>query len=421
MKQIQKKPAILLIVMLAVILAIGAIFAFVPMTFGATTYKSFAGAIRLGNDFGNSMYAEYDIKNDGSTEVVDVQKSISSIKNILSEQGYPSTSVYSINNEKIRVEVPYQNDADGFKDAYTLLKAVGVGKFELRSSSKEEDTYIVGSRHITGVSISNYTSYTYVTLEFNSDGEKAFAELLDASTTIYVCMGGQTQTSFSSENVTAGKSLPLTFSDYNSAVDFAMKVKLGSVPVDVNSETVVINTINDSSSILPIVIAIAVLVVAALVYFAVVYGLIGYMNIVSTIFTSILAVILFWAISIIEFNTSSFLALVLGFALTVMVKNIYMSRVREEYMTGKTIEASLESGYKKSIAPIVATLVTALIPAVVLSFVSTGILQTASLILVIMCGIGAFESLLFIPWLINICEAFNKGNSKIYNFKREEV
>lgn len=422
MKQIRKKPAILLIVLLAVVLVVGAIFAFVPMTFGPTTYKSFAGAIKVGNDFGETMYAEYDIKKDGSTEVIDVQKSISDIKNILSKQGYPSASVYSINNnEKIRVELSYANGGDSFKETYTLLKAVGVGKFELRSSSSEDDTYIVGSRHITGVTISNYTSYTYVTLEFNEDGEQAFKDLLGASKTIYVCMGGDTQTSFSSENITAGSSLPLTFSDYNSALDFAMRVELGCIPVDLNADTVVINTLNVHSSILPVLIALAVVVLAGLVYLAIRYGVMGLMNLVSTLASAIVFVILFWAIPMIEFNTSSFLALIFGFAITIAMKNIYMSKVREEYLTGKTIEASLETGYKKSVMPCVAIAVTLLLPTVVLSFVGTGIIQTCSLIIAIMSAFGLFETLALIPWLINIVEAFNKGNDKIYHFKREEM
>ena len=50
-----------------------------------------------------------------------------------------------INDEKIRVELSYSTGGDNFKETYTLLKAVGVGKFELRSSSSEEDTYIVCS------------------------------------------------------------------------------------------------------------------------------------------------------------------------------------------------------------------------------------------------------------------------------------
>ena len=84
MKKIKKKPAILLTILLSVVLVVGSIFAFVPMTFGHTQYKSIAGAISLGNDFGGSMYAEYDITKESSAENVDIQKSIQIIKSVLS-------------------------------------------------------------------------------------------------------------------------------------------------------------------------------------------------------------------------------------------------------------------------------------------------------------------------------------------------
>ena len=429
MKQIKKKSAIVLIVILSTVLLVGSLFAFVPVSFGHTSYKSFAGAIRLGNDFGNVMYAEYDIKKDGSTEEIDVQRSINTIKSVLVEKGFPSASVYSINkNEKIRVELSYASGGESFKDTYSLLKAVGVGKFELRSSSSEDDTYIIGSKHIEDVTISTYTSYTYATLHFNSDGEVAFNELLNKcgdSGSIYVCMGGTTQTSFPASNVPKGEnrgsSLQLSFADYNSAVDFAMKTKLGTLPVDLNSDTVTINTSVVLSSVLPLVIALAVIVISALVYFAIKFGIMGYINIASTLFAGIIAVALFCAIDLIEFNTSAFIALAFGFAISAILKNIYMSRVYDEYKLGKTIEASLESGYKKSIVSTIATALCIVIPTTILAFVATGLIQTCSLIVLIMTILGSVESLLVIPYLMNIVEAFNRGNDKIYRFKREEA
>jgi len=145
------------------------------------------------------------------------------------------------------------------------------------------------------------------------------------------------------------------------------------------------------------------------------------MNLVSTLISAIVMVILFASITVIEFNTSSFLALVFGFALTVLLKNVYMQRVSSEYKTGKTIEASLESGYKKSVPSLVAIGVAALIPTIVLAFISSGIIKTVSLIIVIMTAIGMIESIFIIPWLLQIVESFNKGNNKIYHIKREEV
>ncbi len=423
MKPIKRKPAIAFIVVLAIVLVVGTIFSFIPMTFGHSSFKSFAGAIRVGNDFSAGMYAEYDISPDGKTGTNDINKSISEIKTVLSEKGYPSTNVYSVNGEKIRVEVSYPDGGTSFKDAYTLLKAVGVGEFELRSSSDEKDTYIVGSKHIENVKISTYASQVYVTLEFNDAGEEAYKDLLEAGKSIYVCMGGQTQTSFSTENMntTDYTNLPLTFTNYASAVDFAMKVRFGSIPVTLNSETVVINTVGVRTSILACIIGLAVLMIALLAFFAIRYGIIGIMNIVSTLFGAIVTTILFWAISAVEINATAILAIGAGFALAASMKIAYAERIRSEYMTGKSIEASLDAGRKKSFAVIVAIGGVVLSISAIMAAATSGILQTTSVILVVLSAIGLFESLVLLPGLVNIVETFNKGNDKIYHFGREEV
>ncbi|MBQ9790881.1 MAG: hypothetical protein IJW24_04775 [Clostridia bacterium] len=424
MKPIKRKPAIAIIVILSIVLLVGAIFSFVPMTFGNTQFKSFAGAIRVGNDFSAGMYAEYDISPEGSTGTNDINKSISEIKTVLSEKGYPSTNVYSVNGEKIRVEVSYPNGGSSFKNAYSLLKAVGVGAFELRSSSNEDDTYIIGSKHIKGVKISSYTSYTYVTLEFNEAGKEAYEELLAAGTSIYVCMGGATQTSFSTEDMSKNtdySNLPLTFTDYNSALDFAMKVKFGSIPVTLNSDTVVINTVGVRSSILSSIIGIAFLAVIVLAFFAIRYGIIGIMNIVSSLFAAVCCTILFWGVSAVEINATSLLCVALGFAVCAAMKSVFAERVRSEFLTGKTIEASLDTARKKSIAPIVALGSIILVISAIMAAATSGILQTSALILLIMSVVGLFEGLVLLPGLVNIVETFNKGKDKIYHFKREEV
>ena len=423
MKTFKKKPAIALIIVLSIVLIVGAIFAFIPMQFGHNSYKSFAGAIRVGNDFSAGMYAEYDIAPDGAAGTNDINKSISQIKNVLSEKGYASTNVYAVGDEKIRVEVSYENGGSNFRNAYSLLKAVGVGAFELRSSSNEDDTYVIGSKHISDVEISTYTSSTFVTLKFNNDGKKAYEELLGAGKTIYVCMGGATQTSFSTENTNTSdySQLQLTLSDYSSAVDFATKVKFGSIPVELNKDTAVINTVGVRSSMLACIIGIAVLAVAILAFFAIRYGIMGVMNIISTLFAAIIATMLFWAIPSVEINVTALLAIVAGFAISAAMKCIYTERVRGEYLSGKTIEASLDSGYRKSISGVATFGVTALIAALVMSIVSGGILQTASVVIAIFALIGAFESLFLLPLLVSLVETFNRGKDKIYHFKREEV
>ena len=81
----------------------------------------------------------------------------------------------------------------------------------------------------------------------------------------------------------------------------------------------------------------------------------------------------------------------------------------------------MEAGRKKSLMPILSFAIAVITISAIMAVVAPGILKTASLILLIFGGVGLFESLLLLPGLVNIVETFNKGNDKIYHFKREEV
>ena len=70
-------------------------------------------------------------------------------------------------------------------------------------------------------------------------------------------------------------------------------MKLGTLPVELNAETVKINTIPSHSSVLPVVIGILVIVLASFVYFILKYGVIGWMNAVSTLAAAIVITVLF--------------------------------------------------------------------------------------------------------------------------------
>lgn len=422
MKPIRKKSAITTLIIIALVVVIGAVFAFVPMTFGNTTYKSFAGAIRIGNDFNSGMYAEYDIKNAGEVGEADMNKAITEIKTIISEKGYSSTNVYSISGSKIRVEVSYSNGEDPIRQANSLLQAVGVGKFELRSSSSVDDTFIIGSKHISGVSIKTYSNNSVmVNLEFNDAGVEAYQDLLDASDMIYVVMGGATQTSFDSSSIqVASSTLPLTFTSYQSAVDFSTRVRFGSLPIEMNKDTVIIDTIDSRPNITLAALGFAFIVILLVAFLIIRYGALGAAAIITDLLASIVGAFLLWAIPIIEINSSTMLAVCFGFILVNIANIVYLEQIRKEYFQGKTIEASLDASFKKTLPHIISPIVATLIVTAIMAFVASGTIQTVSIIITVAAGLSLLTSLLALPWLSSIIFAVSDGSEKIYNFKRGE-
>lgn len=436
MKPIKKKTAKLFIALIAIAAVIGSIFAFVPMNFGDVSFTSVLGSVQYSPELGAGVYAEYDL--DGEYSTNQINSSIGTIKSVLEEKGYAGSNIFAINNEKIRIEIGYPTKASTLKESYTLLSAIGVGSFELRSSSSEDDTFIVGKDHIKGVEISTYNSTIYVMLKFNAEGVDQYELMLEASDTIYVYMGGQSMTSFDSSEITAAESMPLSFTDYASAKDFAMKVKLGSMDVNLNSETVNINTMssvldngsmtanpsnkgfNTSVTKIAGIIAIALVIVLGLVFMIVKYGVLGAFQVLAVLFDTIIAVILMWAFPWIEIGFSSIIAICFGYAVLFTSSLILASRFEEEYKQGKTVLASLEGAHKKSLRGILATGIALTVIFGVVAIVASAELKVFGLITCIFSCLSLFSSLIMLPGFINIFEAFNDGATKPYRLPKRE-
>jgi len=434
MKPIKKKTAKLFIALIVIAAVVGSIFAFVPMNFGKTKFNSVLGALSYSPELSSGVYAEYDLNDDYST--YKINSSIATIKEVLEEDGYPGANVFSVGGKKVRIEIGYEENAESLKDSYKLLKAIGVGVFELRSSSSEDDTYIIGKDHVKSVEINTYNSAIYVILNFNKAGQEAYHELLDASDTIYVCMGGETMTSFDSSQITASESMPLSFTDYKSAQDFAMKVELGSMPVEFNPDTVTINTMssifdngdlsaNPQSKNINITklmgfVAVGLVILLGLVYLIVKYGVLGLFEALAILFDAIIAVILIWAFEWVEISLSSLIAIAIGFVIILSTSVVYFSNFEEEVKQGKTIMASFESAFKKSLKGILYACIALTIIFGVVAIVASQELKVFGLITCVFSCLSLFSTLVMVPGFIKIFEAFNDGATKAYRLKGRE-
>lgn len=437
MKPIKQKTAKWFIALIVIVAVVGTLFTFVPMNLGGYYFTSVVGSLNVSSELGAGVYAEYDI--DGKFNLDQINRSISTIKGVLEDEGYPGANIFSVNDEKIRIEIGYPSRSETLKDSYSLLKSVGVGVFELRSSSSEDTTYITGKNHVKGVKLNTYNSAIYVVLEFNKEGEAQYEKLLEASDTIYVCMGGEVMTSFSSSEITASSSMPLSFTDYNSARDFAEKVKLGSMEVGFNPDTVTIDTMSSIMSVgaltadpasdqfgfsLALImgaIAVALVIVCGLIYMIIKHGVFGAFEALALLFDSIIAIIVLSLFEWVELSFSSLIAMGVGYALLIASSLIFASRFEEEYKQGKTVAASLETGFKRSVAGISAPAIALTIIFLVVALVAGGELKVFGLITCIFSVLSLFSSLIMLPGFIKIFEAFNDGGSKPYRLaKREE-
>ena len=424
----QNKNAIIAI--LSVIIAIVAIFTFVPMQFGNTSYTGVWGSFGISSEVYGGLYAEYDITGESShSAIVD---SMAKIKVTLEEQGYQSSNVLSIDDSKIRVEIGYPTTADGgFKKAYTVLNNVAIGAFEFRSAQSGEDIVVVsGKDHIKGMSIADYNSTTYLVIEFNEKGEAEFEKLCTASTTVYVYMGDDLQTSFEAKNIVDFSQMQLSIADYTSAKDFYFKAMFGSLSVTLNADTAVINTMtptlgvgyNEGNSVTLYVLLgfVLALLVAGFILFAVKYKMVAVLLMPIFMLDAVIAGWVFSAISIIEINVASIIAIAFGVILLFGGSLNYMGRIAEEYKNGKTIDASIEAGSKKAIpAQAVTSILLALLFAITALLIK-GVVASASLIIIVFALLNVLTNVVMLPWFVNLYNISNKKQGTPFGLKQED-
>lgn len=429
----QNKNAIIAI--LSVIIAIAAIFTFVPMQFGDSTYTGVWGSYGVSSEVYGGLYAEYDITGDASHDAI--VDSMAKIKSNLQEQGYQSSNVMSIDDSKIRVEIGYPTTTeDGFKKAYTVLNNVAIGAFEFRSSqdaTQESLVRVTGKDHIKEISVADFNSQTYLVIEFNEEGEAQFEALCKASTTVYVYMGegeNALQTSFEAKNITDFSQMQLTIADYKSAKDFYYKAMFGSISITLNPDTAAINTMtpllglgtSEGSSVLLYVLVgfIIALIIAAFIFFAVKYKMVAALLLPIIVLDAVIAGWILSAISMIEINVASLIAVAFGFMVIFGGSLSFMGRIAEEYKQGKSIDASIEAGSKKAIPAQAATSVILVLLFAVLALFIKGQVASASLIIIVFAVLNALTNILLLPWFVNLYNKSNKKQGTPFGLKQGE-
>ena len=439
MKKFKKSTAIVLSCVLFVVMVIGFLLSYVPMTFGYDTYVSLSGTLNVSSDIYGGMYGEYDIVTEDPT-TSHIVNSMERIKKVFEEDGYKNVNVYAVGKNKIRVEVSYPRGSKTYSDVYAELSNVGTGAFSLRSTYELSDDSVVvqGSSCVEDVMIYTNNNTYYISVKFNKYGQERYKKLCSTTSTIYIALGDYAQ-SIEASSVNDYTQFTLSDTDYDNLVTLSERIKLGCTVVEINKSTMKINTMSASltageSSSIPteasfvsstaLVVAVSAMFVAfalILALFAVKFGYYALVVLISMIFSSYLFVGLMCLIPSIEIGLSGFAVIAIGVSVIYTYAFIFASRVKAEYNQGKSLAASLETAMKKTFANVLIGNITLLITSLVLLAFAFGEITSAALILAICAFISLFTNLAFIPFLIKILISFNGVGLKLFLLKKRSL
>ncbi len=440
MKKFKKNTAIVLCVLIGIVMIIGFLFSYVPISTESKTFNSLLGSINVSSDISGGVYAEFDIVSENPT-TSEIVSSMAIIREVFEEDGYQNVNVYAIGNSKIRVEVSYANSGKTYAEVYSDLTDIVSGAFALSSTSSLTSSSAVvlyGSEYVSDVKVYTSDSTHYITIYFNSAGQEQYEALLDASSTIYLWLGDYSQ-SISVSSVDTYESLTLSNTDYENLIALAKKVKLGCMSIELNDGTYKINTMSatlsvggsssspeddgfsSSSAFIVMISAFFIACIIILAVFAIKFGLFAVLVLISMLFNSYLMLIFMVLMPSFEVGFSVMGALVLGVALIYTYSFIFASRVKNEYNIGKSLNASLETAYKQSLPSLLISNISMLFASLILFAFSFGELTSASIVFCVSVFLSLLTNLFIIPLFIKICLSFKNLGLKIFMLKKRSL
>ena len=438
MRKFKKSTAIILSVVLSVVLIVGVLFSFVPMNFGANKWESFSGSLSVSSDMTGGLYGEFKIKTENPSKA-DIISSMEKIRDVFEDDGYKNVNVYAVGTEKIRVETGYSHSSRTYAEVYNKIASVGAGAFSLRTTySIEESTIsVMGSECVKDIKVFTNNNVNYLSIIFNEEGEKQFKNLCEKTpdTSIYIALGEYAQ-QISISGISSYSEFTLSDDDYANLMQLKNNVVLGCMKIELDTSSVKINTMSASltsgessgtpevasyaSSTLFILINVAVLTVVVLLiaFFAARFGMYSIVMFVTMILNACLFVIALNLMPSVELGLSSYIALVLGVALIYTYAYSYAATVKQEYKAGKSLGASLESAYKKSMPTTIIANIVLFVSSLIFVVFSFGEITSAAIVFAICSFLSLITNLLVVPFLVKICNSFGNFGYKLFMLKK---
>ena len=438
MKKFNKSTAIILSVVMFVCLVVGFIVNFVPIKFSKSKFVSIWNTINVSSDMTGGIYGEYDILTENPSEN-DVIQTVSIIRNVFEKDGYKNVNVYAVGKSKVRVELSYPNGDESIGTAYNKLLNIGTGAFSLSSASTTTEAGAVvleGAKYVKEVKVYTNNSEKYISVVFNKAGKVKFEELCKKTESIYLILGDYNQ-SISITGIADYSSLTLSNTDWDNMIALEQKIQFGCTKVELDGANAKIDTMSTtlsagesssspehksffSSNIYVIAMAgIIVVAVLILAFFAIKYGLFAIITLISMLVNVYLFLFIAWLVPSFELGVSVVIAIAIGLTLIYSYAYSFAKSVKGEYNLGKSLAASLESSYKKTILNVVISNLVLFVSSLILTMLSFGEISSVAIAFTIISALSLFTNLCLIPLLIKIGISFDGVGRKLFLLKKK--
>ncbi|SHI03386.1 protein translocase subunit SecD [Sporanaerobacter acetigenes] len=417
------KSAIIFILIIAIVV-FGSYTAINGITIGKAKIPSAREAIDLGLDLAGGVYVILEAQTD--VKGAELQKIMEQSKAVINERvnglGVSEPNIVIEGNDRIRIELA------GVKDVQEAIDMIGKTA-QLKFIDAEGNEVITG-QNVKSAEVQyqrnreTQKDQPVVALEFDKEGSKNFADatkkLVDKTNLeekiIYIVLDNQVLSAPVVKSVIDdGKCVIEGSFTVEDASRLATLIRAGSLPVEMKEiqSSLIGPTLGLEAldkSIYAAFIAIMIIFLFMLLYYRI-PGLIA--DIALTIY--ILLVLLGMQILNAKLTLPGIAGLILSVGMAVDANVLIFERIKEELRLGKSIGASIESGFKRALSSVLDSNITTLIAGFVLYGFGTGPIRGFGVTLILGIIASMITAVLITKQLLKLAvNIFGTKNSKLY-------
>ncbi|MGE4549383.1 MAG: protein translocase subunit SecD [Intestinibacillus sp.] len=381
--------------------------------------------IRRGLDLvgGSSITFEAQLPDgyDSSKLTQDMETAQEMLRERLTREGFTEATVTLQGEQRLVVEIPNIKNPE---EAVKILGATAQlaftdadGKVWLNGSDVKEAKAQYGR-----ISESSVSEEHYVQMTFTADGQKKFAEATeaiaartDSKNWMAINLDGVAQSQPNvHEKIDSDSCIIYGSFTADSAKSLANLINVGQLPFTLKQvELRAVGPQLGSNALRTSFIAALIGIALVSIFMILVYRLPGFVAVIALGFYMVIEAVL---LSVMKVNLSlpGIAGIILSIGMAVDANVVIFERIKEELRAGKSVKASIDSGFKRAFTAIFDSNITTLIAAAVLFWKGTGTIVGFATTLGLGVIISMFTALTVTHFLLNRMVDFRIKNPKVY-------
>lgn len=405
--------AVNMIVVVILLAAFGALAIF-GLNIGALEIKPLVEGISQGLDLRGGVSAVYEAQDEGQSDFASLLSgTMAVLRNRLTNQGFTEATVTQQGTNRIRIEIP---DVD---DPNEILNIIGQPA-HLEFKTADGETIMDGSA-VVSAEMGYLDGQPVVQFTLNDEGATAFATATaeNVGSTISIELDGEVISAPKvNQAITGGQGYIEGNFTAESAQQLAMLIQSGALPLDI--EQIEVRTISatlgeDALSTSMTAAVIGVLLV--IVFMLVIYRLPGVMASLALLIYILIDLFLLAVIPGVQLTLPGIAGIVLSIGMAVDANVIIFERMKEEMRAGKTVRASVESGFKRAFSAILDSNITTIIAGLVLMIFGAGTIKGFAITLTIGVVCSMFAAVVVTRFLLRQMVGLNFTNHRLYGVR----